>query len=158
MTAYYEAAAEEVSTMLINEPVGKWIAKLYKHHDQFVDEKLEQYNLNHSEGNLLFYLYKDGDGISQKTLKENLAVDKATISRSVSSLLKKGYLKKESSQEDRRINLIFLTEKADGIKDLINDIYQQWFEIFTEEISQEDAEKVLQTLKKMYNIVREEIE
>lgn len=99
--------------MLINEPVGKWIAKLYKHHDQFVDEKLESYELNHSEGNVLFYLYKDGDGISQKTLKENLAVDKATVSRSVSSLLKKGYLKKESSPEDGRINLIYLTSKGE---------------------------------------------
>ena len=143
--------------MLINEPVGKWIAKLYKHHDQFVDEKLEAYNLNHSEGNVLFYLYKDGDGISQKTLKENLAVDKATVSRSVSSLLKKGYLKKESSPEDGRINLIYLTPKAEKMEEIINDIYQKWFSIFREEISDEDAERVLETLKKMYRIVKNDI-
>ena len=143
--------------MLINEPVGKWIAKLYKHHDQFVDDKLEAYNLNHSEGNVLFYLYKDGDGISQKTLKENLAVDKATVSRSVSSLLKKGYLKKESSPEDGRINLIYLTPKSEKMEEIINDIYQKWFSIFREEISDEDAERVLETLKKMYRIVKNDI-
>lgn len=143
--------------MLINEPVGKWIAKLYKHHDQFVDEKLERYDLNHSEGNLLFYLYKDGDGISQKTLKENLAVDKATVSRSVSSLLKKEYLKKESSPEDGRINLIYLTPKAENMEETINDIYQKWFSIFTDEISDENAGKVLETLKKMYQIVKKDI-
>ena len=143
--------------MLINEPVGKWIAKLYKHHDQFVDEKLESYELNHSEGNVLFYLYKDGDGISQKTLKENLAVDKATVSRSVSSLLKKGYLKKESSPEDGRINLIYLTSKGEQMEEKINNIYQKWFAIFTDEISDEDAKKVLETLKKMYKIVKKDI-
>jgi len=143
--------------MLINEPVGKWIAKLYKHHDQFVDEKLESYDLNHSEGNLLFYLYKDGDGISQKTLKENLAVDKATVSRSVSSLLKKDYLKKESSPEDGRINLIYLTSKGEQMEEKINNIYQKWFAIFTDEISNEDAKKVLETLKKMYKIVKKDI-
>lgn len=143
--------------MLINEPVGKWIAKLYKHHDQFVDEKLESYELNHSEGNVLFYLYKDGDGISQKTLKENLAVDKATVSRSVSSLLKKGYLKKESSPEDGRINLIYLTSKGEQMEAKINNIYQKWFAIFTDEISDEDAKKVLETLKKMYKIVKKDI-
>lgn len=143
--------------MLINEPVGKWIAKLYKHHDQFVDEKLESYDLNHSEGNLLFYLYKDGDGISQKTLKENLAVDKATVSRSVSSLLKKDYLKKESSPEDGRINLIYLTSKGEQMEEKINKIYQKWFAIFTDEISDEDAKKVLETLKKMYKIVKKDI-
>lgn len=143
--------------MLINEPVGKWIAKLYKHHDQFVDEKLESYELNHSEGNVLFYLYKDGDGISQKTLKENLAVDKATVSRSVSSLLKKGYLKKESSPEDGRINLIYLTSKGEQMEAKINNIYQKWFAIFTDEISDEDAKKVLETLKRMYKIVKKDI-
>ncbi|WP_223174495.1 hypothetical protein [Halanaerobium congolense] len=50
--------------MRVSAPIGKWIAKLYKDHDQFVDNLLEDYNLNHSEANLLIYLYKDGDGIS----------------------------------------------------------------------------------------------
>jgi DNA-binding MarR family transcriptional regulator len=145
----------EVVLMRINEPIGKWIAKLYKHHDQFVDERLESYNLNHSEANLLFYLYKDGDGISQQNLKENLAVDKATVSRSVSTLLKKGYLKKESSPDDKRVNLIFITPKAEEIESIIDDIYQEWFNIFDDEISDKDQKKVIETLKKMYNIVIE---
>ncbi len=143
--------------MQINEPIGKWIAKLYKHHDQFVDERLESYNLNHSEANLLFYIYKDGDGISQQNLKENLAVDKATVSRSVSTLLKKGYLKKESSPEDKRINLIFMTPKAEEMESVIDDIYQKWFDIFDNKISNQDQKKVIETLKKMYNIVINEI-
>lgn len=77
--------------MRVSAPIGKWIAKLYKDHDQFVDNLLEDYNLNHSEANLLIYLYKDGDGISQNKLKENLGVDKATISRAIYSLIDKNY-------------------------------------------------------------------
>ena len=81
--------------MRIDAPIGKWIAKLYKDHDQFVDNLLADYNLNHSEANLLVYLYKDGDGISQNKLKDSLAVDKATISRGIYSLIEKNYLKKK---------------------------------------------------------------
>ncbi|MFW6000862.1 MAG: MarR family winged helix-turn-helix transcriptional regulator [Halanaerobium sp.] len=143
--------------MRINEPIGKWIAKLYKHHDQFVDERLESYNLNHSEANLLYYLYKDGDGISQQSLKDNLAVDKATVSRSVSTLIEKGYLKKESSPEDKRINLIFITSKAEEIESVIDDIYQEWFNLFDDKISDHDQNKVIETLKRMYEIVINEI-
>jgi ribosomal protein S3 len=33
--------------MRVSAPIGKWIAKLYKDHDQFVDNLLEDYNLNH---------------------------------------------------------------------------------------------------------------
>ena len=142
--------------MQIDVPIGKWIAKLYKDHDQFVDDLLIDYDLNHSEGNLLFYLYKDGDGIKQKTLKENLAVDKATISRSIRSLINKGYLKKKNSAEDGRVNLIYLTDKAKNIKEEINDIYQQWFQKFTDEIDEKTAKTVLNTLKMMYEKVQDE--
>ncbi|TDP17002.1 hypothetical protein C8C79_11548 [Halanaerobium congolense] len=31
--------------MRVSAPIGKWIAKLYKDHDQFVDNLLEDYNL-----------------------------------------------------------------------------------------------------------------
>jgi DNA-binding MarR family transcriptional regulator len=140
--------------MRVDAPIGKWIAKLYKDHDQYVDNLLEEYNLNHSEGNLLFYLYKDGDGISQKRLKENLAVDKATVSRSINSLIKKDYLKKSKSPEDGRVNLIYLSQKAYAVEEEINEIYQQWFEIFLDEIGEKEAEKVIKTLKKMYKIIQ----
>jgi DNA-binding MarR family transcriptional regulator len=140
--------------MRINAPIGKWIAKLYKDHDQFVDNLLADYNLNHSEANLLVYLYKDGDGISQNKLKENLGVDKATISRGIYSLIEKNYLKKKRSPDDRRVNLIYLTDKAQVIREEINDIYQQWFQIFIKEIGEKEAQRVLDTLEKMYKIVK----
>ena len=140
--------------MYIDAPIGKWIAKLYKDHDQFVDNLLEKYNLNHSEGNLLVYLYKDGDGKNQKELKENLGVDKATISRSICSLIEKGFLKKRKSPADGRVNLIYLTENAFDIKKEINTIYQQWFQEFSSEIEEKEAEQVLETLEKMYKIVQ----
>ncbi|RAK08929.1 MarR family winged helix-turn-helix transcriptional regulator [Halanaerobium saccharolyticum] len=140
--------------MRVDAPIGKWIAKLYKNHDQYVDNLLEDYNLNHSEGNLLVYLYKDGDGISQNKLKENLAVDKATISRAIYSLIEKDYLKKRKSPEDGRVNLIYLSEKAEAVKEEINDIYQQWFQIFIDKIGEQEAKRVLDNLKKMYEIVK----
>ncbi|MGP3777284.1 MarR family winged helix-turn-helix transcriptional regulator [Halanaerobium saccharolyticum] len=140
--------------MRVDAPIGKWIAKLYKDHDQYVDNLLADYNLNHSEGNLLVYLYKDGDGISQNQLKENLAVDKATVSRAINSLIKKDYLKKEKSPEDGRVNLIYLSQKAYAVKEEINQIYQQWFKKFLDEIEENEAEKVINTLEKMYKIIQ----
>lgn len=141
--------------MQIDAPIGKWIAKLYKDHDQFVDNLLKDYDLNHSEGNLLVYLYKDGDGISQKKLKENLGVDKATISRAIFTLIDKNLLKKKKSPDDGRVNLIYLTQKAYSIEDDINKIYQQWFKIFEDEIDKEEAKLMLKNLEKMYKIVLE---
>jgi DNA-binding MarR family transcriptional regulator len=127
---------------------------LYKDHDQYVDNLLKDYKLNHSEANLLVYLYKDGDGISQNKLKENLAVDKATISRAINSLINKKYLNKKNSPEDGRVNLIYLTEKANAVQEEINKIYQQWFQIFIDKIGEEEARRVLDNIEKMYHIVK----
>lgn len=143
--------------MRIDAPIDKWIAALYKDHDQFVDNLLADYDLNHSEGNLLVYLYKDGDGISQNDIKDNLGVDKSTISRAISSLLKKNYLIKRRSSEDGRVNLIYLSPKAKEIKDQIIDIYQSWFQIFLNQIGEKEAKRVLNTLEKMYQIVKNRV-
>ncbi len=140
--------------MKIDAPVGKWIAKLYKDHDQYVDNLLEDYRLNHSEANLLVYLYKDGDGINQNELKENLAVDKATVSRAINSLIEKKYLKKKKSPADGRVNLIYLTEKSMSVQEEINKIYQQWFQIFIDEIGEKETERVINNIEKMYQIVK----
>ncbi|RCW47660.1 MULTISPECIES: MarR family winged helix-turn-helix transcriptional regulator [unclassified Halanaerobium] len=140
--------------MYISAPIGKWIARLYKDHDQFVDELLEKHNLNHSEGNILIHLYKDGDGINQKALEECLGVDKATVSRSIKTLLRKKYLRRNKSPSDGRANLIYLSKKAEEKREEIEHIYQQWFKIFLREIPEEDAEVVIKTLKKMYQMVQ----
>lgn len=140
--------------MRIEAPIGKWIAKLYKDHDQFVDNLLADYDLNHSEANLLVYLYKDGDGISQNKLKENLGVDKATVSRAINSLIKKDYLNKIKSPEDGRVYLVYLSQKAGALEDEIRDIYQQWFEIFIDQIGEDEARRVLTNLEKMYQIIK----
>ena len=119
---------------------------------------MEPLNINHSEGNMLVHLYKDGDGINQKALEENLGVDKATVSRSVNSLIEKGYIRKESSPKDGRVNLIFLSRKAKEKQQKIKSIYQKWFDYFLEEIPKKDARKVIETLEKMYEMVQDKVD
>lgn len=143
--------------MLIDAPIGKWISRLYKHHEQFIDEKLEAYNLKHSEANLLMHLYRDKDGVNQEVLTANLGVDKATVSRAVKGLLKKSYLFRQRSLEDGRVNLIFLSEKAEGIKLIVREVYQDWFDFIMGDIPDNEAKVMLRNLKKMYNFVQNDL-
>ncbi|SHN19688.1 hypothetical protein C8C79_11657 [Halanaerobium congolense] len=83
-----------------------------------------------------------------------MGVDKATISRAIYSLIDKNYFKKRKSPADGRVNLIYLTEKAEAVKEEINDIYQQWFQIFINKIGEKEAKRVLDNLEKMYEIVQ----
>jgi len=143
--------------LYVHNPIGKWISRLYKHHEQFINRELDIYNLKHNEGNLLMYLYHNVDGINQETLTENLGVDKATISRAVKGLLKKGYLIRKKSAEDGRVYLIFLSEKAREIKPVVEKIYQEWFSLIMVDIPDEEKRIMIKNLKKMYNLVQHDL-
>lgn len=143
--------------MLIDAPIGKWISRLYKHHEQFINEKLTVYNLKHSEANLLMHLYRNRDGINQETLTTNLGVDKATVSRAVKGLLQKKYIFRKRSLEDGRVNLIFLSKKGQEVKSVIKEIYQDWFDFVMKDISDSEIKIMLRNLEKMYNFVQHEL-
>lgn len=68
-------------------------------------------NLTIEQWSVLYHLWK-GDGISQQELCEATYRDKPSMTRLVDNLEKAGLVKRIHSKEDRRKNLIFLTEDA----------------------------------------------
>ena len=68
-------------------------------------------------------------GISQQSLAEKTAKDKACLTNLINNLEKKNWVIRKEDSSDRRNRLIFLTvqgeELALTVKPLINDIYTQ---------------------------------
>lgn len=68
-------------------------------------------------------------GISQQSLAEKTAKDKACLTNLINNLEKKNWVMRKEDSSDRRNRLIFLTvrgeELALTVKPLINDIYTQ---------------------------------
>ena len=70
-----------------------------------------QLNLTIEQWSLLYHLWKE-DGISQQELCNASFRDKPSITRLVDNLEKLKLVKRVSSKEDRRMNLIYLTPEA----------------------------------------------
>ncbi len=68
-------------------------------------------NISHGQGRILAIL-KQKDGISTKELSEILNIKVTSLNETLNKLIKKGYLKKETSPNDKRILLIYLTDKG----------------------------------------------
>ncbi len=64
--------------------------------------------------------------INQELLSYDLQIDKASISRSVQSLEEKGLLKKEQDPNDKRQNLLFLTDEGIEFADRIKKYEEEW--------------------------------
>lgn len=58
------------------------------------------------------FLYSNGDGVKQDDIVSGVDVSKPAISRTVTSLVKKGYITRKHSPTDKRAYLVYLTEKA----------------------------------------------
>lgn len=89
------------------------------------------------------------DGINQNQIGKLISKDHTCVSRLVDTLIKKGIIKKENSSEDKRINLIYLTEEG---KKLQNNI------VFTVEHSLDQVFKgVTEEEKSIFSIVLDKI-
>ena len=94
-------------------------------------------------------------GISQQSLAEKTAKDKACLTNLINNLEKKNWVIRKEDSSDRRNRLIFLTaqgeELALTVKPLINDIYTQTgIEMEVSRINE-----CTEDLKRLYEVLHE---
>ena len=102
---------------------------------------LSKYGLSSSEANVLMFLYSSGDGIPQDTIVSGTAVSKAAISRTVDSLVRKGFLSRTRNSTDKRLYQVWLTEKARNLQDYIQDQYNQMVTAASRGVPQDKVEE-----------------
>jgi len=72
-------------------------------------------NISRGQGKVLVTLHMK-DGISTKELSEKLNINVTSLNETLNKLLEKGYVEKIPSDKDKRVLLIYLTEKGRNIR------------------------------------------
>jgi len=71
----------------------------------------------------------DNPGVSQEKVAELTCIDKSTVAKAVQQLLKGGFITRQVSREDRRVNELYPTEKATSIYpeivQIVNDFHEE---------------------------------
>jgi DNA-binding MarR family transcriptional regulator len=116
---------------------------------QIVNAELEPLNLTSSEGDILFHLLADKDGLTQEKMAERLDIGKAAVSRTIDSLVKKGYVKREHQPDDARAYRITLTEKAFDISANIENAYNGVYEIVKRGIAETEFQHLAALLNRV---------
>lgn len=98
-------------------------------------EELQALHMKISHCRLL-HLLSDHNGISQQQIADMTAVSRSTISETFTEMMKEGYIERQVSKEDKRLSLIYLTEKglkkAEAIRTLFNDFCSWCMRDYTE--------------------------
>ena len=99
---------------------------------------------------VLYHLWKE-DGQSQQQLCEATFRDKPSITRLVDNLEKAKMVKRVAAKNDRRINLIFLTNEARDLQDNTMQVANQTLNEALEGVRNEDIETAKLVLQKVYD-------
>src|SRR3954470_21070667 len=96
-------------------------------------------NLTIEQWSVLYHLWKQ-DGISQQELCNSTFRDKPSITRLLDNLEKLNLVKQSPSQNDRRMNMILLTEEARNLQEQSMELANQTLNEALENVSIEKIE------------------
>lgn len=138
----------------MDRSVGRFVSILYRKNQVYLNIVLKPLNLTASELPTITYLLKHADA-SQEELSSYLQIDKAATARVVSSLVRKGFLRKEKNTVDRRANRIYLTDSARDMQECLTKRLRKWTEFLTEDLDERSVDIMYMMLEEMVNKVEQ---
>ena len=100
-------------------------------------------------------LEKEDVSVKVSDISDALNLPRPGVTRTIKEMEEKGYLQKLASQDDGRVTYITITEAG---KELHQKYDAQYFEMlapYMDVISEEEAENMIRTIDKFYQIMRE---
>lgn len=88
-------------------------------------------------------------GKSQDWLAKHLSLNKSTVARTLTYLEGADYVERRLHPEDKRITLVYPTEKMLGILPTVREVARDWTEEISRVISPEEMEQFCSILEKL---------
>ena len=111
-------------------------ARLYR------NDRLKKYGIHGTMDTIILHVCKN-PGISQEELAKSVCIDKSSVTRKVAKLEEKGFITRKASEKDRRVQLVFPTDKGTELCGEIKSILREWNAEMTGGLSQRESEQLL---------------
>ena len=99
---------------------------------------------------VLYHLWKE-DCLSQQELCNRTYRDKPSITRLIDNLEKQRLLKRASHKNDRRINLVCLTDAGRALQHVTLELANQTMDEALQDVQKQDIDVVKKVLQKVYD-------
>lgn len=103
----------------------------------FRSDKLRDTDLGENQSSYIICVCRN-PGISQDGLARRLFINKSNITRNLASLEAHGYVTRRQSETDRRVTLVYPTEKALAALPQIRAVMREWNAYLAEGMSEEE--------------------
>ena len=102
------------------------------------------------------HLVRHHPGITQAEVREQLRVDKGAAARRAASLEAKGYLIRQANPKDGRSQLLFATDKAEGLRNSKAQVETTFYEWLLAELPEAEKAAFCKTLDTIYRRSKQE--
>ena len=130
--------------------IGRWFGVLDRQSQSYIAKACIKRNITFQEYILLLNLY-DHEGINQEDIAAIMLVDKAVVARNIKLLEEKGLVERVTSDKDRRIKQLFLTEDGKKEEPFIRSVLENWINYLSEGLEPEKVKIILEGLKYLSN-------
>ena len=133
---------------IIEESFGHWIARLYRSSQTYVATKLAAYGIGRGQHSYMLLLYQQ-DGITQDYISKALYTDKASVTRALVRLERRGYIERRKDTNDGRNKSVYLTDKARNVKSQVLSVVTSLTYALAEGFSDQEKQQTITMLKHM---------
>ena len=149
---------EEVNVDFENS-IGPWLGKTVKILEYHLQEMFNHHGLDLTKEQMIVLkrLYND-DGLSQNELAFLTLRNKSSLTRLLSKMEKKGYISRQQSKEDKRINNVYLTQKGKETFILTKPVIKKMITKMEKNITASEKKQIITVLKKVQNNFDSKIE
>ena len=139
------------------ESIAPWLGKTVKIVEYFLHEEMLKQGLDLSkEQMIVLKKLHEQDGRNQNELAFLTLRDKSSLTRLLSKMETKHYIERKQSEQDRRVNHVYITPLGEEIYQKTRPIIQEMIARMEENISNDEIDQMINTLKKVqYNLTKE---
>ncbi len=113
-----------------------------------IESRAGVHGLSEAQLRLLARLWKE-EGATQVRLAQLLEVEPISISRLIDRMEQAGWIERRQDPADRRVRLIYTTEKARTVRNAVKDVAAQVYEEALEGVSAETRQAMFEGLEAM---------
>lgn len=137
--------------MDINNALNEVLVKLFRNINTIEEQAIRTEEYKDVTTNDMHVMEAIGMGEQKNmtTVARALRVTTGTLTISINSLVKKGYVERVRSEEDRRVVLVSLTAKGNGAFLHHKRFHEQMIEAIVEELSEEEKQVLEKALSRI---------
>lgn len=125
-----------------------YISVLRKQFTAYCTEKLSEVGVTYGQLYIIIYVGKMKE-CSPKDISLSLKLDAGHLNRALSKLIENELIEQRKNVNDRRSNIVILTEKGKQVFEMSHNLFQEWDNMILSQLDDSNRQNMMDCIKKI---------